>query len=193
MKVIIAFLCMPFLPLHLMFYFVFRKRCIDDVRVNLKQSNIRINSIVGFVYLIIYNRTFRNLFLWRIGVCKYLLVNLYPSPHPSFTIATHMKLGPGMTCIHPFATIVNAESIGKGFVVLNNVTVGNNKSGERPIIGDNVRINANAVVIGKIVIGNNAIIGAGSVVTKSIPDNCVVVGNPAFILKENGVIVKRPL
>ena len=58
---------------------------------------------------------------------------------------------------------------------------------------DNVSINANSVVIGKITIGDNVVVGAGSVVTKSVPDNCVVVGNPAFILKENGITVKRPL
>lgn len=54
-------------------------------------------------------------------------------------------------------------------------------------------VNANAVVIGNITIGNNVIIGAGAVVTKNVPDNCIVVGNPSYILKENGVITKRPL
>ena len=36
-----------------------------------------------------------------------------------------------------------------------------------------------------IIIGNNIIVGAGSVVTKSVPDNCIVVGNPARILRQN--------
>jgi serine acetyltransferase len=39
-------------------------------------------------------------------------------------------------------------------------------------------------VLGKISIGNNVKIGAGSVVVKDIPDNCVVVGNPAKIVKQ---------
>ena len=56
-----------------------------------------------------------------------------------------------------------------------------------------MEILANAVVVGGITIGNNCIIGPGAVVYKSIPDNCVVVGNPAYILKENGVIVNRKL
>lgn len=104
-----------------------------------------------------------------------------------------MIAGKGFNCVHPFSTIVNAERIGDNFTVRNTVTIGNNKSGERPTIGNNVSINANAVVIGPITIGDNVIIGAGAVVTKNIPDNCVVVGNPAYILKENGVLVKRPL
>lgn len=53
----------------------------------------------------------------------------------------------------------------------------------RPVIGDNVKICTGAIVCGDITIGNNVIIGAGSVVFKSIPDNCVVVGNPARIIK----------
>lgn len=48
-------------------------------------------------------------------------------------------------------------------------------------------------VIGNINIGNNVTIGAGSVVIKSIPDNCVVVGNPARIVKKNGEKVSIPL
>lgn len=48
------------------------------------------------------------------------------------------------------------------------------------IIGDNVRIGSNATIL-PVTIGNNAIIGAGSVVTKDVPDNQVAYGNPARI------------
>ena len=52
---------------------------------------------------------------------------------------------------------------------------------ERPtVIGNNVRIGSNATLL-PVKIGNNVIIGAGSVVTKDIPDNCIVYGNPAII------------
>ena len=57
------------------------------------------------------------------------------------------------------------------------------KDGKRPIIGDNVTINCHACSIGGVNIGNNVIIGAGSVVVKDVPDNCVVAGNPAKIIK----------
>ena len=43
-----------------------------------------------------------------------------------------------------------------------------------------------AVVVGKIRIGNNVQIGANAVVTKDVPDNAVVVGNPAYIIRLNG-------
>lgn len=56
-------------------------------------------------------------------------------------------------------------------------------NGKIPIIGNNVIIGANCVIIGDVSIGDGAIIGAGSVVTKSVPQNAIVVGNPAKIIK----------
>lgn len=50
---------------------------------------------------------------------------------------------------------------------------------------DNVTVGANAVIIGNITIGNNVIVGAGSVVVKDVPDNAIVAGNPARIIKFN--------
>lgn len=105
----------------------------------------------------------------------------------------------GVYCRHSFATILSAKQIGKNFSHRHCTTLGNKgdtiiiePNGEivkymenngAPIIGNNVTIGANAIIIGPITIGNNVTIGAGSVVTKSIPDNCVVIGNPAHILK----------
>lgn len=50
------------------------------------------------------------------------------------------------------------------------------------IIKDNVYIGNNCLILPGVIIGNNVIVGAGSVVTKSIPDGVVVVGNPARII-----------
>lgn len=60
------------------------------------------------------------------------------------------------------------------------------KNGKRPIIGDNVFLGANVTIIGGVRIGNNVEVGAGSVVVKDVPDNCVVAGNPAKIIKYLG-------
>ena len=54
----------------------------------------------------------------------------------------------------------------------------------KPIeVGDNVWFGGNVVVLPGVKIGNNSVIGAGSVVTKDIPDNVVAVGNPCKVLK----------
>lgn len=50
-------------------------------------------------------------------------------------------------------------------------------------IGDNVWIGGSAVIVPGVTIGNNVVIAAGAVVTKDVPDNVVVGGNPAKIIK----------
>ena len=49
-------------------------------------------------------------------------------------------------------------------------------------VGNNVRIGTNATLL-PVSIGDNSIVGAGAVVTKSFPANCVIAGNPAKILR----------
>lgn len=57
-----------------------------------------------------------------------------------------------------------------------------------PVIGDNVFLGCNVSVIGGVTIGSNVVIGAGSVVVKDIPSNCIAAGNPCKVIKllDNG-------
>jgi serine O-acetyltransferase len=77
-----------------------------------------------------------------------------------------------------------AVKIGNNCKVGANVTVGG-RSGHKnlPVIGDNVLISTGSKILGPITIGNNVIIGANAVVIKDVPDNCVVAGVPAKIIK----------
>jgi acetyltransferase-like isoleucine patch superfamily enzyme len=52
------------------------------------------------------------------------------------------------------------------------------------IIGDNVWIGMNAIVLKGVTIGDNSVIAAGAVVTKSIPANVIAAGNPAVVIKQ---------
>ena len=56
--------------------------------------------------------------------------------------------------------------------------------GKEVTIGDNVWIGGNTVICPGVHIGSNTVIGAGSVVTKDIPDWCVAAGNPCRVLRE---------
>ena len=52
-------------------------------------------------------------------------------------------------------------------------------------IGDNCFIAVNAIILPGVKIGNEVVIGAGAVVTKDVPSNCVAAGNPARIIRKD--------
>ena len=52
-------------------------------------------------------------------------------------------------------------------------------------IGKRCFIGANAIIMCGIKIGNEVVVGSGAIVTKDVPSNCIVAGNPARIIKEN--------
>lgn len=87
---------------------------------------------------------------------------------------------------HVFSTAWDQQVIiGKNVTILHNVTLGR-KNDSFPIIFDNVYIGPGACVLGGIKIGKNSVIGANAVVTKDVPENAVVVGNPSKIVSYNG-------
>ncbi len=70
------------------------------------------------------------------------------------------------------------------------MTIGKTHKGI-PVIGNNVTIGANVVIIGSVCVGNDVTIGAGSVVVKDVPDGVCIAGNPAKIISNNGVIAGK--
>lgn len=137
------------------------------------------------LYLIQKDKYFRQLFYYRVGRLS-SLCRWYAPGERTFIIASK-SIGRGGYFPHPYSTILYAESIGNFFSCRQCTTIGNKsdyRDDERPIIGNNVTLGSNVCIIGKVKIGNNVVIGAGSVVTKDVPDNCVVVGNPAHIIKK---------
>lgn len=80
---------------------------------------------------------------------------------------------------HPFNIIIGKKAkIGDNVRIYHNVTIGQ-KNGFYPTIGNNVIIYPNSVIIGDVIIGDNSIIGAGSIVLSSFENNSIVAGNPA--------------
>lgn len=57
-------------------------------------------------------------------------------------------------------------------------------------IGSNCFIGARSIILPGVKIGNEVVIGSGSVVTKDIPSNCIAAGNPAKVIRENIVCGK---
>ncbi len=100
-----------------------------------------------------------------------------------------LTVGKGLSLFHGHALVVNqAVVIGDNCILRNSVTIGHRKLPDGtfskcPRIGNNVDIGANACIIGDIIIGDNAAIGAGAVVFRDVPPDSVAVGNPARILE----------
>ena len=155
---------------------------ISDIKVIGSQISIHLPTFLQLLYLLHNNRYFRILFYHRIGPIKSALIQWYRPGDRYFSISATTKIGTSMWIAHPYATIINAESIGSNFSCIHCTTLGATSKG-RPILGNNVSLGANVTIIGNVHVGNNVTIGAGSVVVKDLPDNCVAVGNPARVIK----------
>ncbi len=78
--------------------------------------------------------------------------------------------------------------IGANCTLRQGVTIGNKKNPDGSksagaVLGDNIDVGANVVIIGSIKIASNCIIGAGTIVTKSFEKPAIIAGNPAKVLK----------
>ena len=99
-------------------------------------------------------------------------------------------LGPGLFIDHGMGIVIGETAeVGENVSILQGVTLGGTslkREKRHPTIGDNVMIGAGAKVIGGFTIGAGSRIGAGSVVVREVPENCVVVGVPGRITFRNG-------
>ena len=90
----------------------------------------------------------------------------------------------GVRIFHYGPIIINTRArIGRNLVIYPGVVVGQTDGGKVPVIGDNVFLGAGSKVMGDVHIGNHVVVAPNAVVVKDIPDNCIVGGVPAKIIK----------
>jgi len=128
------------------------------------------------VFGYVYNRLWLNHYRFRYG----------------FDISPQTQIGPGFyighfggVVISPYAVLGSNVNIGQG------VTIGATNRGSKagvPVVHDRVWIGAHAILVGKITIGQDALIAPGSYVNFDVPEKAVVLGNPGKIVAHTGSV-----
>ena len=160
-----------------------------QIQYNDKRYDVKYSVIRALNYILASDLAFRSVFAFRIkSKWRKVIFSIFWRPLKTIEIACHDPNGTiegGLWISHNYC-VLHVWSAGRNLRVGPGVTIGMKNNGANiinPIIGNDVYVGTNSTIIGGIRIGNNSTIGAGSVVTKSIPENAVVCGNPARIMK----------
>ena len=108
--------------------------------------------------------------------------------HLGLDIHSNTQIGAGFVLHHPYNIAVNGKAVlGENVTLYHGCTIGAEFRGMRagnPTLGNNVWVGGNSVILPGVHIGDNSVIGAGSVVTKDIPACCVAAGNPCRVIRK---------
>lgn len=99
------------------------------------------------------------------------------------------EIGGGLYLPSFGSIILSHGSIGENCTIEHSVTLGIAGKGEErghPTIGDRVFVGAHSMIVGRITIGDDALIFPGSIVTRSVPPGAVVMGHPARVVSRDG-------
>ncbi len=165
--------------------------------VKIKKDLFRIAGKDNFVEFLrrILGPGFRQMFFFRLSRwCKRIpLINLLiaaiyrlHSEFYGFQIPPNLDIGDGIYIGHYGTIIINANAkLGSNINLTTNVLIGQTNRGKlkgAPTIGNNVYLGYGCVVVGNIKVGNNVLIAANAYVNQDVPDNSIVIGNPASII-----------
>jgi len=153
------------------------------------RGHVKIIFILVFFRMVNLFARSKGSLVWWLGVPLMVIYRVIVEYILCVELRASTKVGPGLRIEHGYSLVVNDRTIlGKNVHLRHCTTFGcvmmpDGSQGPSPVVGNNVEFGANSIIIGGIKIGDNAIIGAGSVVVKDVPPNAVVVGNPARIIK----------
>ena len=157
----------------------------NDPSVESKRDAVFSTSLRGLIYYRVYHH------LYKKGY-KFIAMYLYYRAKRKYGMDIHpaAEIEPGVLIDHGAGIVIGSTAfVGKGTIIYHGVTLGARriKKGKRhPSIGRNVLIGNHASILGDIKVGDNAKIGANSVVLDNIPPFATVVGIPARIVKIGG-------
>ena len=144
---------------------------------------------------IMFSRGFQAVVSYRLRywlVCKHIpfihiIIGYLTEVITNVEIPANVCIGRGLVIFHGGPVLINGRAcIGERISLRPGVVIGGDYDGKgAPTLGDNIDIGVGAKIIGEIVLGNNIMVGANAVVTKSFPVNSVLVGVPARNISKN--------
>lgn len=117
-------------------------------------------------------------------LCRFILKH-YAYKY-TFDVSYRAQIGPGLSIAHHgYIVVRGAARIGRNCSLRPGVVIGKKltEDSQAAVLEDDVDIGVGAKLLGNVHIGNRVLIGANAVVTKDVPDNAIVAGIPARILR----------
>ena len=166
------------------------KRLIEmDIERYCQITEYRGGLLISLNWFLTNNKAFRNLLQHRLKnptrslKCwiHFIIARILWKPLDSLYINT-IDIGGGLYIQHGFSTIISAKKIGENCRIFQQVTIGY-RGEENPVLEDYASVTCGAKVLGGVTMHKNSIAAAGSVVLKDVPENAIVGGVPAKIIK----------
>jgi serine O-acetyltransferase len=129
-----------------------------------------------WIFAYIYNRTMLHHYRFKYG----------------FDISPSTCIGPGLYIGHFGGVVISPQAVlGANINIGHGVTIGATSRGPRtgaPTLEDRVWVGAQAIIVGKVTIGHDALIAPGAYVNFDVPSMAVILGNPGAVISSSGSI-----
>lgn len=159
----------------------------STIRIELRMNKgFRIRSVIALYRLSTYahrGASHARVLLWPVKI----FYKAYTEFLLGIELPASVQIECGLRLYHGVGLVVHPNArIGSGCLLRQGVTIGNKGEGSQslPIIGNSVEFGAGSTLIGPVIVGDGAVIGAGTVVTKDVPPGCIVVSAPPRFIEK---------